>query len=164
MEIKCSGEFIEDLLNFLQENKANEYIFKLDEDSFYDEIDFVFGKLRVSGVEKEESEGKRYGDKYTFRFKCNKETEKALIKLIGGVKTLGDGGHSFSVRINNKSIFYDGDGSDYITSINGKELTKKNFVSYHMCDYESKNELNEIINLTINNINDINSIQKIRAI
>lgn len=31
MEIKCSGDFIEDLLNFLQENKANEYIFKLDE-------------------------------------------------------------------------------------------------------------------------------------
>lgn len=164
MEIKCSGEFIEDLLKFLQENKANEYVFKLDEDSFYDEIDFVFGKLRISDVEKEEKEENSYGDKYTFRFKCNKETEKALIKLIGGVKSLGDGGHSFTVRINGKSIGYDGDGSDYITSINGKQIKKKEFNSYHMCDYESKNEINEIIKLTIDSINEINNMQKRRTI
>ena len=84
------------------------------------------------------------------------------------MKKLGDGGHSFSVEINNKSFSWDGDGSDRVEEINdidlgsGTKTFDNNYKSIinTMQNEDLFNKLRPIIKESINNVIDDRIIPK----
>lgn len=125
MKIIGSGEGLENLLKFLSTTKSNNFDITIDENSD-NEIVLQLKNIAINGLntkefEKTQSITSGYG-KNEYIFNC--KNTKDLIKLLSSLKKLGDPGHSFSYKINNKELGFDGDGSDYIKQIKENKMKK----------------------------------------
>lgn len=60
--------------------------------------------------------------KFIANVECSPLSAKSLIKVLVKMAKLGNGGHSYSILINDDSFGFDGDGSDHISSINDIDM------------------------------------------
>jgi hypothetical protein len=63
--------------------------------------------------------------KFIANVECSPLSAKSLIKVLVKMAELGNGGHSYSILINDDSFGFDGDGSDHISSINGIDMCRE---------------------------------------
>ena len=63
--------------------------------------------------------------KFIANVECSPLSAKSLIKVLVKMAALGNGGHSYSILINDDSFGFDGDGSDHISSINGIDMCRE---------------------------------------
>jgi hypothetical protein len=64
---------------------------------------------------------------------------RCLIKILVEIGKLGNGGHSYTIFIGDKSFGFDGDGADQISSINDFSLNKDLFSNtYKLIDIYNK--------------------------
>ena len=138
-----------------------------------DGFDLVFDNLKISNLNVDVHKDEHY---CISTFSCSKSVFKNLLKLIRSLKKLGDGGHSFSVQINNKSFSWDGDGSDRVEEINdidcgsGTKTFDKNYKLFtssmnnnltpNIQNEDLFNKLRPIIKESINNVIDDRIIPK----
>lgn len=77
--------------------------------------------------------------KFIANVECSPLSAKSLIKVLVKMAALGNGGHSYSILINDDSFGFDGDGSDHISSINGIDMCSEIYSSaYKQSDIYNK--------------------------
>lgn len=167
VKIKSTGykdEGLPRILKYLNQINSKQVIINLDKIDL-DGFDLVFDNLKISNLNVDVHKDEHY---CISTFSCSKSVFKNLLKLIRSLKKLGDGGHSFSVEINDKSFSWDGDGSDRVEEINdidlgsGTKTFDKNYKSIisTMQNEELFNKLRPIIKESINNVIDDRIIPK----
>lgn len=139
--LKCDGykgEGMGRILEYLSENGSGQQLIKLDQIDKLNGIDLIFDTLKISNLKLEIPKDNKYGNEYTASFNCTYEVANNILKLIYNLKKLGDGGHSYEVKINKKSFSWDGDGSDRVNSINGKDCTHLKHMEKEYYNYIKK--------------------------
>lgn len=99
------------------------------EDSVLDGDYFYFDELEISDIEYRKQQINEYRAKHYLMFTIGSEAQElSLIMFLYLVSLHGDNGHSYSIiNCNNgEAIFWDGDGSDRIESINFDKDWKHN--------------------------------------
>lgn len=129
------------ILQHLKDNKLKDVIVRLDVDkkneNSWEEVDFFCKELSIKELDYEINE-KKY-PKYSAFVKCTPNTAKCLIKVLVEIGKLGNGGHSYTIFIGDKSFGFDGDGADQISSINDFSLNKDLFSNtYKLIDIYNK--------------------------
>lgn len=120
---------VKKIFEYIEKSCTKNTIIKMDPDDLLGEIDLIFDTMKISSLNFFE------GDDKICTFTCTYQVARNILKFIYCLKTLGDCGHSFEIKINNKSFGWDGDGSDRIFEINGmdckhvKDMTN-NFYKY----------------------------------
>ena len=107
--------------------------------------------------------------KFIANVECSPLSAKSLIKVLVKMAELGNGGHSYSILINDDSFGFDGDGSDHISSINGIDMCSEIYSNtYKQSDIykkglEGDENVNETIKITKDDIMEMveKSIKKI---
>ncbi len=175
VKIKSTGykdEGFPKILKYLNQINSKQVIINLDKIDL-DGFDLVFDNLKISNLNVDVHKDEHY---CISTFSCSKSVFKNLLKLIRSLKKLGDGGHSFSVEINNKSFSWDGDGSDRVEEINdidcgsGTKTFDKNYKLFtnsmnnnltpNIQNEDLFNKLRPIIKESINNVIDDRIIPK----
>ena len=175
VKIKITGykdEGFPKILKYLNQINSKQVIINLDKIDL-DGFDLVFDNLKISNLNVDVHKDEHY---CISTFSCSKSVFKNLLKLIRSLKKLGDGGHSFSVQINNKSFSWDGDGSDRVEEINdidcgsGTKTFDKNYKLFtssmnnnltpNIQNEDLFNKLRPIIKESINNVIDDRIIPK----
>lgn len=175
VKIKSTGykdEGFPKILKYLNQINSKQVIINLDKIDL-DGFDLVFDNLKISNLNVDVHKDEHY---CISTFSCSKSVFKNLLKLIRSLKKLGDGGHSFSVQINNKSFSWDGDGSDRVEEINdidcgsGTKTFDKNYKLFtssmnnnltpNIQNEDLFNKLRPIIKESINNVIDDRIIPK----
>lgn len=136
--LKCGGykgEGMGKILEHLQKNGSKQQLIKLDEDEFLHGVDLIFDGLKISNLDINTNDEIEYRTQYTASFTCTYQVARNILKLIYYLKQLGDGGHSYTVNINGEKFSWDGDGSDRVFEINGKDCKswkkmEKDFYTY----------------------------------
>lgn len=159
------------ILEYIKNNKLKNAIVRLDVDKkneiSWDEESVFCPELSIKTLDYEVQENKY--PKYIANVECSPLSAKALIKTIVKMAELGNGGHSYSLLINDKYFNFDGDGSDHISSINGIDMcseiysnTYKQFDIYKK-GLEDDENVNESIKITKDDIMEMveESIKKI---
>lgn len=156
--ISYKNEGLYKILEYLNATQKEKMYIILDEDEFVDSTHLIFDTLKISDFKVEDTD--EDDREHHASFTCTEEVEKNLIKLFLSIKYLGDGGHSYTIKINDKKFSWDGDGCDRITHINGKECKSasdlhKNFYDYTLRKIQSKNEsieemIKRIVHETLN--------------
>lgn len=167
VKIKSTGykdEGLPRILKYLNQINSKQVIINLDKIDL-DGFDLVFDSLKISNLNVDVHKDEHY---CISTFSCSKSVFKNLLKLIRSLKKIGDGGHSFSVQINNKSFSWDGDGNDRVEEINdidlgsGTKTFDNNYKSIinTMQNEDLFNKLRPIIKESINNVIDDRIIPK----
>ncbi len=175
VKIKSTGykdEGFPKILKYLNQINSKQVIINLDKIDL-DGFDLVFDNLKISNLNVDVHKDEHY---CISTFSCSKPVFKNLLKLIRSLKKLGDGGHTFSVQINNKSFSWDGDGSDRVEEINdidcgsGTKTFDKNYKLFtssmnnnltpNIQNEDLFNKLRPIIKESINNVIDDRIIPK----
>lgn len=167
VKIKSTGykdEGFPRILKYLNQINSKQVIINLDKIDL-DGFDLVFDNLKISNLNVDVHKDEHY---CISTFSCSKSVFKNLLKLIRSLKKIGDGGHSFSVQINNKSFSWDGDGNDRVEEINdidlgsGTKTFDNNYKSIinTMQNEDLFNKLRPIIKESINNVIDDRIIPK----
>lgn len=167
VKIKSTGykdEGLPRILKYLNQINSKQVIINLDKIDL-DGFDLVFDSLKISNLNVDVQKDEHY---CISTFSCSKSVFKNLLKLIRSLKKIGDGGHSFSVQINNKSFSWDGDGNDRVEEINdidlgsGTKTFDNNYKSIinTMQNEDLFNKLRPIIKESINNVIDDRIIPK----
>lgn len=130
-KIEYTSEGFYKIINSISNNKEKDSIFKLEEESI-EGYDYAFDNLKISNLKIKDIGN----NNYECEFICSKKSFKNILKLIYGLKSKGDVGHSFTLSHNGKKMSWDGDGSDRIVKINGIECGSgvKEFMK-HFMDY-----------------------------
>ena len=89
--------------------------------------------------------------KFIANVECSPLSAKSLIKVLVKMAALGNGGHSYSILINDDSFGFDGDGADHISSINGIDMCSEIYSNTYKqsdiykkgLDGEETSEINE---------------------
>lgn len=106
-----------EILQYLEGLKEKNVLVRIDIDKKNvlgtNEVDIFCPSLKISHLNLKKIEGSKF--EATFDTKNLKEIFHVLLTLG---KT-GNGGHSYELLIGDKSFYIDGDGSDYLESING---------------------------------------------
>jgi hypothetical protein len=144
------------ILQYLKDNNLKDVLIRLDIDrkneTTWDEVDIFCKELSIKKLDYSIND-KKY-PKYTAYITCNYRSGKSLIKFLSYIAQLGNGGHSYSMLIGDKTFYFDGDGADHISSINDTKLTSEIFTNmYKLSDIlkkgaENNDTVNETINLT----------------
>lgn len=143
------------ILEYLNNQKSETMCITFDEDFFVDSVSIILKTLNINNLKIEDDNDERT---HHAIFSCTEEVEKNMIKLCMKIKEFGDGGHSYAIKINDKKFSWDGDGSDFITHINGKECLsyndlKNNFYRYTLSDIQKKQEtVEETVNRIVSQI------------
>ena len=132
---------IYEILQYLKDNNLKDVLVRLDADkkneNSWDEVDFFCKELSIKDLSYEIHD-KKY-PKYTAYVKCSPKTAKILIKVLVEIGKLGNGGHSYTIFIGDKTFGFDGDGSDHINSINDVSLNQELFSNtYKLIDIYNK--------------------------
>ena len=123
----------------------------------YDEVDVFCPSLKISHLELKKLEDSK--------FEASFDTKELLF-----MGKAGNGGHSYELLVGNECFYIDGDGADYLESINGTPLHKiKEDNRYEWSDIYNKDiekeepvtlnesQLRNIISETIKNVLSKNS-------
>jgi len=140
-----------DVLTFLQTLNDDEAFAKIDYDMPYEGEDIIADSLKIKNLKFNE----KNDHEFEATFETTKKSSKYVAKLLIKMGMAGNGGHSYGVKINKKKIYIDGDGADYLTSINGIDL-KHLKDPYHYGDVfkneTESNQQNESKQIIINGI------------
>ena len=129
------------ILEYLKNNKLKDALVRLDVDdknkNSWEEVDLFCKELSIKTLDYTINE-KSY-PKYTANVTCNPASGKSLIKMLVQMGCLGNGGHSYTILINDKRFSFDGDGADYISSINGTKLNHElfSFITNQIATYNT---------------------------
>lgn len=115
------------ILEYLKDNKLKDALVRLDVDdknkNSWEEVDLFCKELSINSLDYTVDE--KSHPKYTANLTCNPASGKSLIKMLVQMGFLGNGGHSYSILINDKRFSFDGDGADYISSINDTKVNRE---------------------------------------
>ena len=115
------------ILEYLKDNKLKDVLVRLDVDdknkNSWEEVDLFCKELSINSLDYTVDE--KSHPKYTANLTCNPASGKSLIKMLVQMGFLGNGGHSYSILINDKRFSFDGDGADYISSINDTKVNRE---------------------------------------
>ena len=115
------------ILEYLKDNKLKDALVRLDVDdknkNSWEEVDLFCKELSINSLDYTVNE--KSHPKYTANVTCNPASGKSLIKMLVQIGLLGNGGHSYSILINDKRFSFDGDGADYISSINDTKVNRE---------------------------------------
>lgn len=141
------------ILEYIKDNKLKNVIVRLDYDkkntTSWDEVDLYCSELSIKKLSF--SINDTY-PKYTAYIECNRKYVRFLIKMLIQMASLGNGGHSYGILINDKQFNFDGDGADHISSINDIKIDKK--------VYSDINKQIDIYNKSLNNDKNMNENKK----
>lgn len=84
----------------------------------YDEVDVFCPSLKISHLELKKLEGSK------FEASFDTKDLRAVFQVLLYMGKAGNGGHSYELLIGKESFSIDGDGADYLESINGTPLSK----------------------------------------
>ena len=84
------------------------------------EVDFFFPTLKISHLKL-----KNIDDHGTFEATFDTKDLRSVFALLAAIGGAANPGHSYEMCIGKKRFSIDGDGADYIESINGVKLTGK---------------------------------------
>ena len=115
------------ILEYLKDNKLKDALVRLDVDdknkNSWEEVDLFCKELSINSLDYTVNE--KSHPKYTANVTCNPASGKSLIKMLVQMGCLGNGGHSYTILINDKRFSFDGDGADYISSINDTKVNRE---------------------------------------
>ena len=115
------------ILEYLKDNKLKDALVRLDVDdknkNSWEEVDLFCKELSINSLDYTVDE--KSHPKYTANITCNPASGKSLIKMLVQMGFLGNGGHSYTILINDKRFSFDGDGADYISSINDTKVNRE---------------------------------------
>lgn len=115
------------ILEYLKDNKLKDALVRLDVDdknkNSWEEVDLFCKELSIKSLGYTVNE--KSHPKYTANVTCSPASGKSLIKMLVQMGFLGNGGHSYSILINDKRFSFDGDGADYISSINDTKVNRE---------------------------------------
>lgn len=134
LEIRFSGYYndkqqsfdggLVEILEYIKGKKLKNAIVRLDVDKKNEitwEEEAVFcPELSIKNIGYKIIEGTF--KKFIANVECSPLSAKSLIKVLVKMAKLGNGGHSYSILINDDSFGFDGDGADHISSINGIDM------------------------------------------
>jgi hypothetical protein len=151
-------------LEYLKSNKVTDATIRLDTDNYpYEETDIYCEKMTIKKLSYEVLDDKRT---YTAHVETDPASAKVLIKTLLNIGYLGNGGHTYSFRVGKEKFYFDGDGADWVKSINGKKVFRpKDFVKdaseiYKKGQQPSEDMFNEIVSECMKKIIDKTSILK----
>ena len=160
-----------EILDYIKGKKIKNAIVRLDvgrknEITWEEEVVFC-PELSIKNIEYKIIEGNFR--KFIANVECSPLSAKSLIKVLVKMAALGNGGHSYSILINDDSFGFDGDGSDHISSINGIDMCSEIYSNtYKQSDIykkglEGDENVNESIKITKDDIMEMveKSIKKI---
>lgn len=104
-------------LEYCKQSKPKDVMVRIDYDSPFEEIDVYCESLGISKLSYEKTDG--HGSNFIARFTCDGKSGKPIMKVIYGLGKAGNGGHSYGFSVGDKKFYFDGDGADRITKING---------------------------------------------
>lgn len=130
------------VLQYLEGLKDKDIIVRVDIDKKnvlgYNEIDVFCPGLKISHLKLKKIEGNKF--EATFDTK----NLRAVFQVLLYMGKAGNGGHSYELLIGDKSFYIDGDGADYLESINGVSVNKiKESDRYEWSKIYDKNIENE---------------------
>lgn len=114
-----------EVLQYLEGLKDKDILVRIDIDKKnqlgYDEVDVFCPSLKISHLELKQAE-----EDNSSKFEASFDTKnlRAVFQILLFMGKAGNGGHSYEVLIGNKAFYIDGDGADYLESINGVSLHK----------------------------------------
>ena len=115
------------ILEYLKDNKLKDALVRLDVDdknkNSWEEVDLFCKELSINSLDYTVNE--KSHPKYTANVTCSPASGKSLIKMLVQMGFLGNGGHSYTILINDKRFSFDGDGADYISSINDTKVSRE---------------------------------------
>ena len=115
------------ILEYLKDNKLKDVVVRLDVDeknkNSWEEVDLFCKELTINSLNYTVNE--KSHPKYTANVTCSPASGKSLIKMLVQMGFLGNGGHSYTILINDKRFSFDGDGADYISSINDTKVSRE---------------------------------------
>lgn len=115
------------ILEYLKDNRLKDVVVRLDVDdknkNSWEEVDLFCKELSINSLDYTVDE--KSHPKYTANLTCNPASGKSLVKMLVQMGFLGNGGHSYSILINDKRFSFDGDGADYISSINDTKVNRE---------------------------------------
>ena len=115
------------ILEYLKDNKLKDVVVRLDVDeknkNSWEEVDLFCKELSINSLDYTVNE--KSHPKYTANVTCNPASGKSLIKMLVQMGCVGNGGHSYTILINDKRFSFDGDGADYISSINDTKVNRE---------------------------------------
>ena len=145
MTIKYSGYFnkkgepeggVQEILEFLTTFNKKDVLVRMDYDkknkTSWDEFDLFCKSLKISDLKIENGERE---DERTATIQFNEANERDLIKLFVNIGAIGNGGHTYSILIDDKEFYFDGDGDDRVIAINGRKLTNETTKSYKLAEF-----------------------------
>ena len=181
LEIELSGYYndkqqsfdggLVEILDYIKGKKIKNAIVRLDvgkkNEITWEEEAVFCPELSIKNIEYKIIEGNFR--KFIANVECSPLSAKSLIKVLVKMAALGNGGHSYSILINDDSFGFDGDGSDHISSINGIDMCSEIYSNtYKQSDIykkglESDENVNESIKITKDDIMEMveKSIKKI---
>ena len=151
LEIKFSGYYNEkhqsfdgglvEILEYIKGKKLKNAIVRLDvgkkNEITWEEEAVFCPELSIKNIGYQVIEGSF--KKFIANVECSPLSAKSLIKVLVKMAALGNGGHSYSILINDDSFGFDGDGSDHISSINGIDMCSEIYSSaYKQSDIYNK--------------------------
>ena len=102
-------------LEYCQQSKPKDVMVRIDYDSPFEEDDVYCESLGISKLSYEKIDGSNFVAKFT----CDSKSGKPIMKVIYGLGKAGNGGHSYGFSVGEKKFYFDGDGADRISKING---------------------------------------------
>lgn len=160
-----------EILDYIKGKKIKNAIVRLDvgkkNEITWEEEAVFCPELSIKNIEYKIIEGNFR--KFIANVECSPLSAKSLIKVLVKMAALGNGGHSYSILINDDSFGFDGDGSDHISSINGIDMCSEIYSNtYKQSDIykkglEGDENVNESIKITKDDIMEMveESIKKI---
>ena len=139
MTIQYINDSLSKILEYLEKRKSKNNInIQIDPDAGWDSEALIFEDLVIKNLKIEEIDN----NKYIASFDIPKG-ERNLIKLCYTIKKFGDGGHSYTIVIDDKKIGWDGDGSDRINEINGIDCKSWKDIENDYIKYMTPKEVTE---------------------
>ena len=114
-----------EMLQYLDGNTKKDFVIRMDygkkNEHATEEVDLFCPSLKISKLQLNKIEGN------TFEAEFKTNNPRLMFKFLINLGNIGNGGHSFSVRIDDKDFYFDGDGADNVVSINDRKVDNKLF-------------------------------------
>lgn len=134
------------ILEYLNGLTKKDFFVRIDidnkKDLGYDEEAFFCPSLKITNLKLTKKEDS------TFEAEFNTKNLRAVFTLLTLIGAHANGGHSYELLIDNEHFYIDGDGADYVASINGVKLSKFMNDKYKWPDvYNKKQDENGVIKI-----------------
>lgn len=111
------------VLEHLNGNTEKDLVVRIDFDKknvySLEEEDFFFPSLKISKLKLNKLGDSKFEAEFTTK------DQRAMVALLITMGNCGNGGHCYEMSIGKKTFCIDGDGADYLESINGHKINGK---------------------------------------